>query len=242
MKGLKWLRNWAAYGPLYFAAGTHRIVVARGVAGPLVSYSTVSNLILANHVGTSGGLLTNLEPQRISAGDLRSQWLELKTTFDGGWTTASAKSHLIGDGLFNLFQVPADAGARDFTFATNSSEYVGVSISAGWTVLVLLLAWVTRRIEFLSGENIITSVRTEHRFSLIARTVGIAGLLLLAIGAWAQAAAWLGIPSRYPDFARWFPLAGVDPYGTSELYVTLAIILLGTSTLLHLLSFAFGRR
>jgi tetratricopeptide (TPR) repeat protein len=175
----------------------------------------------------------SVNPERLSISlDAKSAtWILVRHAYDPGWSLEGATLHAIGDGLFDLYYVPAPKGQMVLSFVSRPWEVTGalLAISAVLLCLLGLLALrVTRR-----GSAGTIHAHEVWRFPHWASLLGWYGISLLLLSGVVYAAAWLGIPSSgYPIFNG--PWLLNDPYLAPDLLIALSIGLLVSATWLAL--------
>jgi hypothetical protein len=229
--------NWGVYGPLALKAGFNSLDPALGSAlGPCMEWSPLVATLLSS---PSNGVVTSvLTPERVSATvqELTGPWIELMRGFDSGWTLSTAREHILGDGLFNLYYMgtdndrqPASRQVLTFSFSSHPSEFGGAVISLVTVAAALFLIWISARTGEKSG-NLGIGIK-QSRLSTVSRQLGVAGLVLLTIAAVVHAITWSGGSLRRAASAVF-----ADPYSAEQLYTVAAMAILGVSIFLRLLS------
>lgn len=229
------LAGWAVYGPLALSRGMHPIK-SPDTLGPLVSWSSLTEAVLSGQKSTK--LLSNvsLEPERVRTQEALHgmPWLELQRSYDPGWRLDLESTHLMGDGLFNLYLATATALSPTFSFSTLGWEHLGLVLTTAWLLVVLAVLFRLQR----SGNDAGLEQVVEPRVTFLnatARYLSLSGLVLLGLAAALHAVAWFGLPSKAPRLVHWLgTTSNRDPFSASESYVALAMLALALAAVLHL--------
>jgi hypothetical protein len=224
--------GWSFFGPIHVDQGHHLLRLVNGAQlGPCIAWSPASRSLLDSESGSAADLGTSLQAERVDVSErvTAPSWLELRRSYDAGWRLSSETEHIVGDAIFNLYYSKTAGGDVRFTFSTGPWESLGRLISLAALVAVGLGLLATARPSRRIAERH-PDIYSRPRFLVSrARDVAVAGMVLLSIAALLQVIAWLGLLSRVPWGNRPLALFGSDPYGASELYLAIAMLLFGIS-------------
>ncbi len=233
------LSGWGSYGPLELAEGDHPFITASPtVLGPCIGWSQLTKSLMQDENSPEGFMAQSLQAEHVTARlgiGTAWPWVELRRTFDKGWVLDSARSHMVGDGLFNLYLLAATPETLHFSFSTWPWERIGLALSLVWTAGVLAVCLIVKG----SGKGVAAmpavSDPKPRVIDSIGRYVALTGMLFLAVASVFYALGWYGIPSGL----RWLGAYVASAYGESEYYTALAILALILAAILRLASMSF---
>ena len=220
-------------GPVRLVAGRHLITGSHdgapvtGGAQPqaLVAWTPLAAAALRSPSTQWPVAVTPLR-DAVSLGDSPGSIVLSRSTYDPQWTLAGATRHVIGDGLFNLFLVPARHPSHVLmTFTAARSAAVGLALAAGSTVLAvcaLVVLGIPGRTRTKAASPSRALAGTE---SSNAAAIARIGLFLLVCAEAEVIVGSYGLPSILPQFFASGPAA---PFGNSyglavDFYVALAV-------------------
>ncbi len=228
---LKRSPGWSGYGPVRLQAGPNAVTDAAVPLGPCVEANPLSLAALAGTTATKG-IPTKWSPQsenvKADAPGSSARWIELAFSYDPGWKLAGQAAapglHIVGDGFFNLYRVDRGAaGPISFQFSTRRWELLGLAVAGGGSLVFLAataLMWRRRQVLDMSSGPLWLG-------SGASQVLAGAGVVAVGFAAAGAASQWLGIPSAHPELA-----AGADPYGLTDQFGSLALLLLGLAWML----------
>jgi hypothetical protein len=229
--------GWSVYGPFQLTSGLTTIEAATSTElGPVIGWSPLTASILGIGPSEADAPLTSMAPEELSAnGNVDGPtWIEFTRTYDAGWHLSGATSHLIGDGLFNLYYLPQKASGAaaahrvlQLSFSTLPWERVGLLLTfAGVLVAVLSILMVGR-----GQPRAVIDTIPQNEPLTAAIDIAVAGIILIGLAGLSTAIAWSGIGTH---------LAGVpilsDPVGASDFYAAIAVAFLTIAILLRLVT------
>ena len=234
--------GWSAYGPVFLDSGRQVISTEGTTLGPCVAWSQQTDAVMTGQISVQ-----NIDPGLLTAEHVVSppspaglNWVELRRTFDPAWQLNSAEAHLVGDGLFNLYFVPAKAAALDFSFTTREWEALGVALSLLVLLAVLAgylasgrLLW--KRSTSRQGGGSLPPVGSHAGSFVSAGAQGLAqaGIVVLVIASLFQAIGWYSGSTAANELVTLS--LNTNPYAKATYFIAAAMLLLALSAVLHVI-------
>jgi hypothetical protein len=229
--------GWSFYGPVELFPGAHRWSSAEATLGPSVSWSQTTMDTLA---GAGGPLLSSIssraERVQVNGVPIGWHWFELRQAYDTGWRSESPSTHMVGDGIFNLYWAFTAGHTVIFTFSTDRSETLGVIVALSVGGVILLL-WMLAA-GLLRNRRLRQPARATKAglLSVAGSYVAICGLALLGLATLYECIKWWGLGSLAPWLV---PHIGsgrfADLSAVSEFYVALSMLALLISVIFYLI-------
>lgn len=213
--------GWSIYGPANLQPGLARLTATEGSRlGPLVAWSSPAMEVLQGE--RAAGLpptVSGAEGLTAEGAPSGAHWVELRRTYDSGWSMTSASAHLRGDSIFNLYWAPNLSGTVTFRFSTAPWEGLGVGFALT-VAFIVLGVWLRKRRGVHPNSTTEDLPEGDRPAQGVAFQAALVGIALIVIAAISQAVGWWS--------------GSENAYSITEFQVALAMLALTVSVVAQL--------
>ncbi len=246
------LPGWSLYGPLDVPAGSSTVGQDSAAPGPMIEWSTLTAGLLTGQPIAPDSVVESSWSEQVTANwsGPAPRWIELRRTFDVGWTLSQSNAQFVADGLYNVYHLEAQparsaSSARlRFEYSTVPWERIGLTLSVlAVAVGLLAIGALARYRKRRAGPTPATEEEPEvielaaTGGARLAVALGYAGLVLLVLAGGAVFARWTGLPSSNPSL---FP--DNDPYRLDIGFTAAGMAFLGAGVVIKLVEASLDGR
>jgi hypothetical protein len=214
--------QWSFYGPTNLESGSTHLTAKDGSQlGPLIAWSSsATDVLLGSGVTRQPTIVSSGEVLTTYGGPSGANWVELRRTYDSGWSMTSASAHLQGDGIFNLYWASNLTATMAFRFSADRWELLGLGLALA-VALAALAAWLWIRRGGHANTTIQDLSDAELPAQGLAFQAALVGIALIVIAAISQGVGWSSGGRG-------------DTYARSEFLAAVAMLALIVSVVLQL--------